>query len=107
MATRTHQRGNAASSCSALEKDAGCNEEDPTLSLVTSSARTTGSDPDQEEVVQEETTPDDIPFSLTPFGLMRTKLEPTGSHRIHMCCVEHQKRVSRLKTTEETKNETC
>jgi hypothetical protein len=47
-----------------------------TLPLVTSSARTTGSDPDQEEVVQEETTPNDIPSGLTPSGLTRTKLEP-------------------------------
>jgi hypothetical protein len=64
MVAGTNQRGNATGSCG------GRDEEDQKLPLVTSSVRT-GSDPDQEEVVQEDATPDDIPFGWT-----RTKLEP-------------------------------
>jgi hypothetical protein len=51
MATRTRkQRGKAADSC-------GLDEEDPSPSLVTSSALAIGSDP-VEEVVKEEATPE-------------------------------------------------
>jgi hypothetical protein len=69
MADGTNKRGNATGSCSAMEKDAGCDEEDPELPLVSSSVRTR-SDPDQEEVVHEKATPDDLLSDQA-----RTKLE--------------------------------
>jgi hypothetical protein len=59
-----NQRGSATGSCNALEKDAGRDEESTKVQI-------TGSDPDQDEVVKEVATPDDIPFGWT-----RTKLEP-------------------------------
>jgi hypothetical protein len=68
MADRTNKRDNATGSCSAMEKDDGCDEEDPELPLVPSSVRTR-SDPDQ-EVVQEKATPDDLLSDRT-----RAKLE--------------------------------
>ena len=54
-----------------MEKDAGPYEEDPKPSLVTSSLLIS-SDPDHEEVVQEQTTTD----AYLPPGWARTKLEP-------------------------------
>jgi hypothetical protein len=67
-----NRRGNVTGNCSSnmVEEDAHREEEDPKVPLVTSSVRR-GSDPDQQEVVQEKATPDDIPFGWT-----RTKLEP-------------------------------
>jgi hypothetical protein len=71
MAARINRGGNVTGNCSSVvEEDTDRDEEDPKLPLVAFSVRR-GSDPDQEEVVQEEATPDDIPFGWT-----RTKLEP-------------------------------
>ncbi len=59
---RTNQRGKATGSCSSVEEDGGGrDEEDSKPSPVTISARI-GSYPDQ-EVVQEEATPGEIPSS--------------------------------------------
>jgi hypothetical protein len=69
MAARTNHEGNATGSCSSAETACGLGEEDSNPSLVTSSALI-GSDPDQ-EVVQEEATPDEIMSGTTP-----AKLEP-------------------------------
>jgi hypothetical protein len=71
MAAKTNQEeGNATGSCCSLEKYDGRNEEDPKPSLVTSGVRK-GSDRPDQEVVQEEAAPDEIPAGWT-----RPKLEP-------------------------------
>jgi hypothetical protein len=76
MAARTNKKGNATGNCScSMEKDADRDEEDPKLPLVDFSVRR-GSDPDQEEVVQEERTPNDVPSGRT-----RTQLEPSPANR--------------------------
>jgi hypothetical protein len=76
-AAGTNQRGNAADSCSSLEKDGssvveggGRDEEESKPSLVTSS-ELIGSDPGQ-CVVQEEATPDQIPSDWTVQSLSQT-----------------------------------
>jgi hypothetical protein len=64
VAARTNQRAdNATGNCSSAEKDAGRDEEDPQppAVVVTVSSARIDSDPDQ-EVLQEEATPDGIPF---------------------------------------------
>ena len=68
---RTDQDDNATGSCCSVEKDAGPYEEDPKPSQVTSSLLIS-SDPDHQEVVQEEATTD----TYLPPGWIRTKLEP-------------------------------
>ncbi len=56
MAARKTQRGDATGSCSSVENDGGCDEEDSKPSPVTTtSSALIGSDP-VEEVVQEEAT---------------------------------------------------
>jgi hypothetical protein len=66
---RTHREGNATHSYCSVETDASHDEEDPEPSLVPRSVLIC-SDPD-EDVVQEEATPNGIPAGWT-----RTKLEP-------------------------------
>jgi hypothetical protein len=69
--SRANQRGEATGSSSVEQEDGGCRDaEDSKPSLVTSSALL-GSNPDQEVVQEEATTPDDIPSGWT-----RVKLEP-------------------------------
>jgi hypothetical protein len=70
MTARTNQRDNATGSCSSVEEDAGRDQDDPKLPLVTSSTLT-GSNLDQ-EAVPEEATPD----AYLPPGWTQTKLEP-------------------------------
>jgi hypothetical protein len=68
MAASANQRDNAAGSCSSLETDCGCDEENAKPSLVAAaSSALTGSDQDQ-EFVQEEAT--------ILSGWARVKLEP-------------------------------
>jgi hypothetical protein len=72
-AARTNKRGeaNTTGSCSSVEEDGGCrDEEDSKPSLVTSSTLL-GSYPDQEVVQEAAATPDEIPSGWT-----RVKLEP-------------------------------
>jgi hypothetical protein len=71
MAARKTQRGDATGSCSSVENDGGCDEEDSKPSPVTSSALLLASYPEQ-EIVQEEATRDEI----IPSGWTRLKLEP-------------------------------
>lgn len=59
-------------SCSPVDEDAGRSEEDPSLSLVTSSTAIVDSDPDQDAVLEEEATPD----AYLPPGWTHIKLEP-------------------------------
>ena len=68
-ANRTSREGNARDSCCAAETDAAHDEEEPKPSLV--SRRVRMCSVQDEDVVQEEATPDGIPAGWT-----RTKLEP-------------------------------
>jgi hypothetical protein len=71
MAARTNPRGGATGKRSSVEKDGGRDEEDSNPFLVTTSSALVASYPDQEEVVQEESTHYKIPS-----GWKRVKLEP-------------------------------
>jgi hypothetical protein len=58
-----NERGNYTHSCSSVEEEASCDEEDSKPPLVPTS-ELMSSDPDQ-EVAREDATTDDIPFSWT------------------------------------------
>ena len=71
MASVTNHRDNATgSSCNAVKKDDG-HDEDSSPSLITTNMQLIGYDPSDQEIVQEDATPDAIPAGWTP-----TKLEP-------------------------------
>jgi hypothetical protein len=71
MDAGTNQRDNNTGGCSAVKKHDGHHtEEDSSPSLVTMSIELIGSDPSDQEVVQEEATSDEIPAGWT-----RRKLE--------------------------------
>ena len=71
-ANRTNRECNATGACCSVEENAGPPyEEEPKPSMVASSVLIS-SDPDHQEVVQEEATTD----AYLPPGWTRTKLEP-------------------------------
>jgi hypothetical protein len=96
IAARTNERDNATGSCcNAVKKHDGHDEEDSSPSLVTSNSSTLiGSDPsDQEVIVQEEATPDEIPSGWT----RAAKLEPSPANRkrLRTCLAERGQTAAR------------
>ena len=104
MAASPNQRDDATGSSSAVKKRGGHDEEDASQYLVTKSSSTLiGSDPsDQEVLVQEEPTPDDIPAGWTT----RAKLEPSSASRKRprMICLAESREIAA--STNQTNNAT-